>query len=272
MCPGFRHIERGVLSRYSTSIQVKTYESGERRIGTDPPSNILETAFSELGTYSAVASAFGVSRDVVGRWIRKYGLVITPHPEAGLANAMRRRLGAPEDTVRVSQWLTDEGSVSVAYFRRGDYTMLIVCGSMNDYAVLSALSGILDTPITSSKSPGSTTLPMGAIRIQSARAYALLQVIGPHLVGLKAMETKAALAYFPSSGLVRGRHTTDEFFLPVWKDFALDTLCSWNSRRRVKIRQEAILVRAEKWVEGRTRRARRFIDSSGGAVNASKCG
>jgi len=99
-----------------------------------------------------------------------------------------------------------------------------------------------------------------------------LEVIAPHLEGLKAMEAKAALQFFPPSGRLRGRHTTDEFLLPVWKDFALNTLSSWNSRRRVKIRQEEILVRAEKWVEGRTRRARRFIDSSGGAVNASKCG
>ena len=163
--------------------------------------------------------------------------------------------------VRVSQWLMDEGSVSVAYFRRGDYTTLIVCGSVNDYAVLSVLSGILDTPIMSSKSPGSTTLPMGAIRIQSARAYALLQVIRPHLVGLKAMETKAALAYFPSTGLVRGRHTTDEFLVSVWKRFAIEILQQWNSRRTHKESARNLQEFARTWVEGRIRRARRFVDA-----------
>ena len=218
-----------------------------------------------------MAAAFGVDRNVVSRWERRYGLKFESRPEAGLATIIKQRL-SDRERCKVAQWLMDEGSVSVAYFTRGDYTVLLVCGSMCDYGVLGSISAILDVAITSSKPPSPTCLPMGAVRVQSARAYSLLEVIAPHLEGLKAMEAKAALQFFPPSGRLRGRHTTDEFLLPVWKDFALDTLSSWNSRRRVKIRQEEILARAEKWVEGRTRRARRFIDSSGGAVNASKCG
>jgi len=259
--PGFRHVERGILPRYAESIEVKTFPNGERRIGRDPPRSIVEEAFSELGTRAAVATAFGVSRDVVGRWLRDYDIKVASHPEAGLASFVRQRLSLKYDRVKVAQWLMDEGSVSVAYFRRGDYTILLVCGSMNDYSVLDSISEILDTPISSSKTPGMTTLPMGAIRVQSARAYALLEVIGPHLVGLKALEAKAAIQFFPASGILRGRHTTDEFLLSAWKEFSLESLNQWNARRRAKTSQQEVLARAERWVEGRVRRARRFVDA-----------
>jgi hypothetical protein len=260
MSPGYRHVQRGILPRYGESIQVRTYSSGERRISKDPPRRLLLEAFDEFGTRAAVASAFGVSREVVKRWEEKYEMEIVPRPEAGLSSAIKRRLEGDSERCRVAQWIMDEGSISVAYFKRGDYTMLIVCGSMNDYEVLGLISDILDARITSSKAPGPTTLPMSAIRVQSGRAYALLEVIGPYLAGLKAMEAKAALEFFPSSGLLRGRHTTDEFFVPIWEGFSLQVLKSWNSRRRTKMLDEEIVARSVKWVEGRVRRARRFVE------------
>lgn len=261
MSPGFRHIEHVPIGKYADFIQVFTYPGGERRIKKDPPKNILENAFDELGTLAAVASAFGVSRGVVKRWIRESDLEVSSRPEVGLASYLRRRLTNNEDTRAVAQWLMDEGSVSVAFFKRGNYTILIVCGSMNDYHVLSVLSVILETPITSSKAPGATTLPMGALRVHSARAYALLGILEPRLVGLKAMETRAALHFFPPSGLLRGRHTTDEFLVPIWKDYALQTLIAWNSRRRVKLDQQDLEKRATQWVTGRIKRARRYVDA-----------
>lgn len=258
---GFRHIQRGILKRYGDEIQIKTFDSGERRVTKDPPKDLLQSAFAELGTYNAVATAFGVDRRVVSRWVSEYGISVASHPEAALATVMKKQMVKESARLRVAQWLMDEGSVSVAYFARGDYTALLVCGSMNDYAVLSMISSALNAPITSSKTPGATTLPMGAVRVQSARAFALLEVLRAHLVGLKAMEASAALEYFPSSGIVRGRHTTDEFLLPVWKRFALDALNQWYARRRNKTSQEEIRSRAEAWVAGRIRRARRFIRS-----------
>jgi len=164
-----------------------------------------------------------------------------------------------EDRSMVSQWLMDEGSVSVCYSRQYDSTQLLVCGSMNDYEVLSRISEVLRVAISSSKSPSLTTLPMGAIRVQSARAYALLEVLLPNLVGLKAKEATAALAFFPPSGKMAGRHTTDEFLFHVWKTYALKTLLEWNSRRRVKISQEEIESRGTSWLESRIARSRRFL-------------
>jgi hypothetical protein len=260
--PGFRHIEQGMIGRYSGSIHVNTYPSGERRIDGDPPRSLLEAAFQELGTRAAVAHAFGVSRDVVKRWVTGYQMTTVSRPEAALAANMKRRLSNEGDRRVVAQWIMDEGSISVAYFSRGDYTILIVCGSMNDYSVLALLSKILEVSITSSKSPSPTTLPMGAIRVQSARAYALLGELPPDLHGLKGQEARAALEFFPPSGLLRGRHTTDEFLLPAWKGFSMKTMFEWNSRRRVKTREDRLTQLADISVNARVRRARRFLDAS----------
>jgi hypothetical protein len=261
LCPGFRRVDRRVNPKYANYVTVRTYPSGERRLGKAPPRDLVTDAFDEFGTQAAVASAFGVSRGTVKRWAQEYGLQLESHPEAGLASFMKRRLTSDIDKRTISQWLMDEGSVSVTYFAKGDYTILLVCGSMNDYAVLSSISRILDVPITSSKAPGQSTLPMGSLRVQSARAYVLLEIILPHLVGLKAKEAEAALKFFPPTGLLRGRHTTEEFLLNVWKEFAIDSFHEWNMRRRVKIREGEIIARVHKWVEGRVKRARRFRDA-----------
>jgi hypothetical protein len=68
---------------------------------------------------------------------------------------------------------------------------------MNDNAVLARIAGILHMTIISSKLPGPRTLPMRAVRIQCAKAYALLEVLQDYLVGLKKREAEAALGFFP---------------------------------------------------------------------------
>lgn len=187
---------------------------------------------------------------------------VTSRPELRYANSSRERLARAEDQELIAQWLMDEGSVSVAYYRRTDRTILLVCGSMNDYDVLSRISVVLGAPITSSRSPSLTILPMGAVRVQGARAFALLEVLIPRLVGLKAMEAAAALKFFPPSGLVKGRHTTDEFLATVWRQYARKCLFEWNSRRQVKVGDDELEKWARSWVEGRIRRARRFVDAN----------
>jgi hypothetical protein len=261
LCPGYRHIGRGIDTRYSSSVKVRTYPSGERRISAPPPKETVEAAFAELGTEAGVAAAFGVSRATVKHWVEGQGIIVKSRPEAALASYMRRILVKEVDKCKVAQWIMDEGSVSVAYFSKGDYTLLLVCGSMNDYAVLSSISKILETTISSSKAPGPTTLPMVAVRVQSARAYTLLEIVMPYLTGLKRREAQVALNVFPHTGMLRGRHTTDEFFLDVWKEFAVDVLSEWNKKRKVKTNERELLERAQKWVEGRVKRARRFRDA-----------
>jgi hypothetical protein len=249
-----------VISKYAGTIRVETFPSGQRRTVQDPPSRILREAFDELGTHSAVSAAFGVTRRVVRRWLKKYNIEVVSKPEVTLRNKMREQVARVEDQDRIGQWLMDEGSISVCYHRGTNLTQLLVCGSMNDYSVLSRISGILGAPITSSRCPSPTCLPVGAVRVQSARAYALLEVILPRLVGLKAREAQAALAFFPPVGRIAGRHTTDEFLAPVWREYAMNTLLEWNSRRQAKTCQDEIEERARTWIEGRIRRARRFAD------------
>ena len=250
-----------MIAAFAKTIRVRTFPSGQKRTVRDPPLSVLTNALDHLGTYSDVADAFGVSRSVVQRWMAKYQLDIPSRNEIKLANEMRMLVSNRDDQDLVAQWLMDEGSVSVGYFIRSDYTVLIVCGSMNDYAVLARISSILGVPITSSSLPSDATLPTGAVRVQGPKGYALLQTILPRLVGLKALEAQAALDFFPSTGRIKGRHTTDEFLVPVWERFAADTLSGWNSRRRVKTGQEEIERLAAAWVEGRIRRARRFVDA-----------
>ncbi|MDV3278631.1 MAG: hypothetical protein LYZ69_09255 [Nitrososphaerales archaeon] len=91
-----------------------------------------------------------MSRAVVKRWLRDYSLTVTSRPEVGLSNYIRRRLASEDDRTKVAQWVMDEGSISVAFFKRTDLTSLVVCGSMNDFDVLSEISNILAAPITTS--------------------------------------------------------------------------------------------------------------------------
>jgi hypothetical protein len=185
---------------------------------------------------------------------------VVSRPEVRLANSLREHLSSPADQDTFAQWLMDEGSVGVCYFARGDITILLVCGSMNDFEVLGRISGILGVPITSSKVPTTTSLPVGAVRVQNGRAYALLQLLLPRLLGLKLAEATAALEFFPPSGRVKGRHTTDEFLTSVWRDHARRTLLEWDRLRVVKHSADDLKMWADDWVKGRIRRARRFVD------------
>lgn len=253
-------MEYPLLPRFADSIVVKVFPSGQRRTIKDPPASLLRTAFDELGTNVAVARAFGVTRRVVKRWTEDCGLGVVSRPEVRYANSVRARLSIGEDQEKVAQWLMDEGSVSVAYFGPTDSTILLVCGGMNDFDVLSQIGRVLGVPITSSRLPSLTTLPMGAVRVQGPRAYALLQALVPRLLGLKELEAREAMRFFPPSGKVKGRHTTDEFLSNVWLEHARKSLFEWNSRRRVKLGSEELEARAKAWVEGRIRRARRFLN------------
>jgi len=249
-------------TEFASFIKVKVFPSGERRVILDPPRPVLIRALDELGTYSQVALAFGVDRRVVTRWMKENFVSIPSRPEVKIANNVRDSLSTNVKQMAMAQWLMDEGSVSVCYFGRTDQTILLACGSMNDHAVLSRIASLLNVAVSSSKNPSGRTLPMGAVRVQGARAYALLQLILPFLEGLKAMEARAALGFFPPAGKVGGRHTTDEFLLPIWEAFAIESLRSWNSHRIVKESSSYLEDMARTWVEGRVRRARRFVDAA----------
>ena len=154
-CAGFRHIDHGLLPKFAESCVVKTYTSGERRIAQIPPKEVLEAAFLELGTHKGVATAFGVSRQTVERWAKILGVRVESHPGAPLASAMKKRLDNDVFKSKVAQWLMDEGSVSVAYVAKGDYTLLLVCGSMNDHAV----PGLLTPPFHRRRRLGQLLFP-----------------------------------------------------------------------------------------------------------------
>lgn len=169
---------------------------------------------------------------------------------------MRHHLCDETDVKRIAQWLMDEGSVSLAHFARGNCTELIVCGSMNNYSVLSLISTLLEAPIASSRASSATTLPMGAVKVTGARAYALLKILKAHLVGLK----RGRLWSFshPQEDSEEDTLLTNSY-APCGKTWR-KSLLEWNSRRKVKMPQQEIDERAGAWLEGRIRRARRFLD------------
>lgn len=250
-----------VIPSFAREAEIRVYPSGERRLTKDPSPEIIRKAFEELGTHNAVAAAFGVTRHVVTRWISLYGLNVTSRPEIRHANFVRKCLEDRSDRIRVAQWIVDEGTVGLTYFARTDYTSLLVCGSMNDCDAIRAISSILQTPSVCSKSGHLTTLPLQGVRMLSSKAYVLLEILLPEMQGLKAMEARAALSFFPRTGIITGRHTTDEFMVPVWEEFARSSLKSWNAKRRQKLANDELEIRVRAWVEGRIRRARRFIDA-----------
>jgi hypothetical protein len=250
------------MDNFAREAIVKTYPSGERRLAKDPPRDLVIKAFDELGTHKAVAAAFGVTRHVVTRWISLYSLDVISRPDIRHSNFVRKCLANPSDRIRVAQWITDECSVGVTYSNQADYTTLLVGGSMNDPDALSVISSILEAKCSCSKSAQMTTLPLLGLRMVSAKACALLELLLPEMQGLKAMEARAALSYFPRTGTLPGRHTSDEFMIPVWKEFAMNSLRSWNARRRQKLSEDQMKEMARAWVERRIRRARRFIETS----------
>ncbi len=223
-----------------------------------PSARKLQAEFNRLGTQAEVARAFGVYRTTVARWLRKHNLKLASRPEIRLGNIMKNRLTNETDKVRVAQWIMDEGSISLAYHTKLRTTCLIVIGSMNDDSVLSAVARILGATITSSKPPRPGILPMEAIRVQSAKAYALLEVVQKYLIGLKHMEADIVLGTFPRSGVFKGKRTTDEFFANIWEEFSCNTLKIWNSRRQKPITKHALKEMADIWLKRRVSRARRF--------------
>jgi hypothetical protein len=223
-----------------------------------PPAEELIRDLTRLGTRSEMAKAYGVHHSTVARWLRNYRIRADSHPEVRQANVMKELLSEEGDKIRIAQWIMDEGCVSVSYHTKLQTSSLIVMGSMNDVEALSAVADILQSRITSSKLPGLGTLPMQGIRLQGARGYALLQAVRHHLVGLKRMEADVALAVFPPTGTMKGKHTTDEFFLEVWNEFARKSLSSWNSRRQRRLSNLELEDLAQIWVTRRIARARRF--------------
>ena len=222
----------------------------------------MTQAYEKLGTMVAVAAAFGVDRNVVRRWLRKYALNPESKPEVRHANFVREALKSEPDRIRVAQWVTDEGSVGVTYHPKTDTTVLLVCGEMNDYEAINSISSILRTPCDGIRSPQPTVLPLLGVRMISAKAYALLEILLPYMYGLKAMEARAALAFFPRYGTLKGRHTSDEFLTDVWREFALRSVSHWNEVRDEKLSAGEVQAFADAWVNGRIRRARRFLERS----------
>jgi len=228
---------------------------------TIPAREKILQAFQELGTATAVARFFGVSRRTIDRWIRKLNLQPELRPEVPINQLMHDLLSEPEARIRVAQWIADEGSISVAYDCRVDSTSLLVAGAMNDDAVVDAIAQVMAVRVAPGPIPTSGRLPMHIIRVQGPKAYGLLHEVGEHLTGLKALEAKAALSFFPSSGRVKGRLTTDTYMNTAWSQFARQCVETWNRKRKSKLSSNQTEEIIEAWIANRTNRARRGLTS-----------
>lgn len=207
-----------------------------------------------------MAEHFGVTRVTILTWALKCGFKVASHPEIGRARVIERLLADPIDRARFAQWLIDEGTVSVSYDAVQNTTRLVVAGAMTDVEAISRIAGILNAPVTNTGvNFDRPILPVFSIVLRSAEAYAVLRILQPELVGLKAEEAEAALAYFPPSGYMRGRHTTDEFLLPIWRDFATRVVHRWNARKKLPLDGDSLMKIVDRWMEGRINRARRNL-------------
>jgi hypothetical protein len=160
-------------------------------------------------------------------------------------------------------WIVDEAAISVAFSLRANTTSLLIAGAMNDYRAIAAISSELGVSIGSGGAPAEERLPMHVLRVQGARAYSILTLLSTELTGLKALEASAALAYFPPSGIVKGKLTTDVFMTPIWRQFARQSVETWNSKRSNKLTTIQLEKIVEAWVLNRTARARRGLTQKG---------
>jgi hypothetical protein len=222
------------------------------------PEQIME-AFHVLGTKTSVATFFGVSRRTVDRWVESFNLIPELRPEIPINQFLSSLLSDLASRVRVAQWIVDEASISVAHNSRYDTSSLLVTGAMNDNRAMDAVAEELGVTIISGGRPQEGRLPTHIIKIQCARAYGLLSILCNELTGLKAVEAKAALSFFPASGLVRGKTTTDAYMAADWRRFATESFAVWNSKRRNKLSSVEIERMVEAWILNRTARARRGL-------------
>lgn len=128
---------------------------------------------------------------------------------------------------------------------------------MTDVAVLRAIAEILHKRVTrDTGKPHPGWLPLSAVKVRSAEAYALLQAIRKELIGLKKMEAEAALEFFPSTGFMKGRHPTAEFLTSAWVRYGSTVIAEWNrtSPNPVSAAQESLLLKI--WLRNRMRKGK----------------
>lgn len=190
------------------------------------------------------------------KWQRELGISIEYHREIPRAEVVKRYLRRRPDRVRIAQWLCDEGWISTIYDSKTDATYLIVGGDMTDVDVLNAIAGILHENVTRDRMARYGWLPVSAVRVRTAEAYALLQALREELVGLKKMEAEAALRFFPPSGVLRGRHSTDEFMFPVWLTFAKRVIAEWDKKGSFPLTREERAGILDSWLGMRLRKGR----------------
>jgi DNA-binding XRE family transcriptional regulator len=212
-----------------------------------------------LGTQAEVAKFFDVSRATVWKWQKGLGLLIDYHPEVPRAKIVRGYLTKAVDRVRIAQWLCDEGAISTSYDLINDNTYLTVSGCMTDVHVLDKLGEIIHERVNNqTKIPRFGWMPLSFVKVHSAEAYALLLAIKNELVGLKRMEAEAALSFFPASGYLKGRHSTDEFMMNTWRNYAESVVSHWSIRKQAPITTAEKEKLVESWIANRVRRARYF--------------
>jgi len=228
------------------------------RVATPTAEQILN-AFNELGTRTSVATFFGVHRSTISRWTEELDIHPELRPEIPISQLLSSELSDSSNRVKVAQWVADEASISVAYHSRYGTTALLVAGAMNDINAMKSIATGLGVEIVSGSVPQQGRLPMHVIRLQGARAYCLLGLVSNELTGLKALEANAALSYFPPSGIVDGKVTTDAYMVPEWRRFARETTEAWNRKRRNKLSSAEIDGIVESWILNRTARARRGL-------------
>ncbi len=204
-----------------------------------------------------VAKFFDVSKPTVLKWQRELAVNVEYHPEIPRAKAIKCYLRKQSDRTRVAQWICDEGRISTIHDSELDETFLIVGGNMTDVEVLKRIAEILHEKATrDTGSPHPRWLPVSAVKVRSAEAYALLQAIHEELVGLKKMEAEAALGFFPQTGFLRGTHPTAEFMTSVWKAHGRNVIAEWNRRNPAPVSpaQEGLLLKT--WLSNRLRKGK----------------
>lgn len=238
-----------------------------------PPSERILEAYHELGTQTSVATFFGVSRRTVTRWTQRLNLKPEMRPEIPINQVLSDLLSTPAARARVAQWISDEASITVAHSRQSGRTSLMVEGAMNDDGAIDVIAEQLGARVISGATPPKGRLPTHIVKLQGVRAYCLLSLLSDDLKGLKALESRAALSFFPSSGVIRGKLTTDVYMGTVWRQFARQSVEAWNERRRTKLSQTQLDDMVEAWIQNRTARARRGLDkrelANAGTVSTS---
>jgi hypothetical protein len=191
-----------------------------RRVRSAPSDEELKDKLTRLVSVTALAKSYGVSYTTARKWVRARGfqsVLNSPDhvrllkgliSEAPVEAARRRidlelanRLDESGDRKLLARAIVDEFSMRYMFKKSVEWKrcILIMTIVMYDLPPVQEISNLVGVPLRMQfrKAKSGVKVPCWVVRISGYRAFRVLQLVRPHLVGQKAFQADIALKNGP---------------------------------------------------------------------------